>query len=79
MGVGDQNQKQEKSKLDDDARELKQKKKEDWNYLKNTISMNPGEQMIDPQLLTFHEKVDRIVEEEEELRNKHLQYLKEAA
>lgn len=48
MGVGDQNQKQEKSKLDDDARELKQKKKEDWNYLKNTISMNPGEQMIDP-------------------------------
>jgi hypothetical protein len=35
--------------------------------------------MIDPQLLTFHEKVDRIVDEEEELRNKHLQYLKEAA
>jgi hypothetical protein len=36
--------------------------------------------MIDPQeLLTFHEKVDRIVEEEEELLNRHLQYLKEAA
>jgi hypothetical protein len=35
--------------------------------------------MIDPKLLTFHEKVDRIVDEEEELRNKHLQYLKEAA
>ena len=31
-----------------------------------------GEMLIDPQLLTFHEKVDRIVEEEEELRNKHL-------
>jgi len=31
------------------------------------------------KLLTFHEKVDRIVDEEEELRNKHLQYLKEAA
>jgi len=30
-------------------------------------------------LLTFHEKVDRIVDEEEELRNQHLQYLKEAA
>lgn len=30
-------------------------------------------------MLTFHEKVDRIVDEEEELRNKHLQYLKEAA
>lgn len=58
---------------------MKQKKKEDWNYLKSTISMQPGEQMIDPQLLTFHEKVDRIVEEEEELRNQHLQYLKEAA
>jgi kinesin family protein 2/24 len=36
--------------------------------------------MVDPaQLLTFHEKVDRIVEEEEELLNRHLQYLKEAA
>jgi kinesin family protein 2/24 len=35
---------------------------------------------VDPaQLLTFHEKVDRIVEEEEELLNRHLQYLKEAA
>ena len=29
-------------------------------------------QLVDPGLLTFHEKVDRIVEEEEELRNKHL-------
>lgn len=37
-------------------------------------------QIVDPQeLLTFHEKVDRIVEEEEELLNRHLQYLKEAA
>jgi hypothetical protein len=34
---------------------------------------------MDPQLLTFHEKVDKIVDEEEELINKHLQYLKEAA
>jgi len=34
---------------------------------------------VDPQLLTFHEKVDKIVEEEEELLNKHLQYIKEAA
>jgi hypothetical protein len=34
--------------------------------------MAHGEQFIDPQLLTFHEKVDRIVDEEEELRNKHL-------
>mmetsp|Transcript_43248 Transcript_43248/g.31582 ORF Transcript_43248/g.31582 Transcript_43248/m.31582 type:complete len:101 (+) Transcript_43248:1189-1491(+) len=50
----------------------KQKKKEDWNYLKQTISMAHGEQLVDPQLLTFHEKVDKIVEEEEELLNKHL-------
>jgi len=52
---------------------MKQKKKDDWNYLKQTLSMaGAGEQFIDPQLLTFHEKVDRIVDEEEELRNKHL-------
>jgi len=82
-----------------DKKELKQKKKEDWNYLKNTLRASAyegqngqggfgqpgmgsgsGEHMIDPQeLLTFHEKVDRIVEEEEELLNRHLQYLKEAA
>lgn len=30
-------------------------------------------------LLTFHEKMDKIVDEEEELRNKHLAYLREAA
>lgn len=29
--------------------------------------------------MTFHEKADELVEEEEELRNKHLEYLKEAA
>ena len=41
--------------------------------------MNPGEPLVDPGLLTFHEKVDKIVDEEEELMNKHLQYIKEAA
>ena len=41
--------------------------------------MAQGEQFVDPGLLTFHEKVDRIVDEEEELRNRHLQYLKESA
>lgn len=34
---------------------------------------------MDPNLLTFHEKADELVEEEEELRSKHLEYLKEAA
>lgn len=33
----------------------------------------------DANLLTFHEKADQLMEEEEELRNKHLEYLKEAA
>ena len=33
----------------------------------------------DANLLTFHEKADQLIEEEEELRNKHLEYLKEAA
>eukprot|EP00352_Strombidinopsis_acuminata_P000932 CAMPEP_0176344052 /NCGR_PEP_ID=MMETSP0126-20121128/4405_1 /TAXON_ID=141414 ORGANISM="Strombidinopsis acuminatum, Strain SPMC142" /NCGR_SAMPLE_ID=MMETSP0126 /ASSEMBLY_ACC=CAM_ASM_000229 /LENGTH=45 /DNA_ID= /DNA_START= /DNA_END= /DNA_ORIENTATION= len=44
-----------------------------------TLKSNPGEQEVDPSLLTFHEKVDSLVDEEEELRNKHLEYLKEAA
>ena len=38
-----------------------------------------GGEQLDPNLLTFHEKADELVEEEEELRNKHLEYLKEAA
>lgn len=38
-----------------------------------------GGQQLDPNLLTFHEKADQLVEEEEELRNQHLEYLKEAA
>jgi hypothetical protein len=35
--------------------------------------------MIDGNLLTFHEKVDNIIDEQDILRTKHLQYLKEAA
>jgi len=34
---------------------------------------------FDNNLLTFHEKVDNIYDEQEELRNKHLEYLKQAA
>jgi hypothetical protein len=34
---------------------------------------------VDPNILTFHEKVDSIIDEQEVLRGKHLQYLKEAA
>ena len=41
----------------------------------------PGEggDQLDPNLLTFHEKADELVEMEEELRAQHLEYLKEAA
>jgi len=35
--------------------------------------------MMDGNLLTFHEKVDNIMEEQDILRSKHLSYLKEAA
>ena len=66
----------------------KKKKQDDWNYLKQTLKSNnlmnggaagAGGDQLDPNLLTFHEKADELVEEEEELRNKHLEYLKEAA
>ena len=65
----------------------RKKKKEDWNYLKQTLRsnnmMNGGDpevnEQVDSNLLSFHEKADELVEMEEELRNKHLEYLKEAA
>ena len=56
----------------------KKKKKDDWNYLKQTLKSNnnmmggayeDGGGALDPNLLTFHEKADQLVEEEEELRN----------
>lgn len=70
----------------------RRKKQEDWNYLKQTLKSNNNmmgqngqndndgrDNQLDPNLLTFHEKADELIEEEEELRNKHLEYLKEAA
>lgn len=30
-------------------------------------------------MLTFHEKADELIEEQEEFRSKHFEYLKEAA
>ena len=35
--------------------------------------------MLDNNLLAFHEKVDNIMEEQEQLRTNHLEYLKEVA
>jgi hypothetical protein len=34
---------------------------------------------MEQNFLTFHEKADELVEEAEELRNKHLEYLRESA
>lgn len=39
----------------------------------------PNDQQLDPNLLTFHEKADELIEEQEEFRYKHFEYLKEAA
>jgi hypothetical protein len=63
----------------------KKKKQDDWNYLKQTLRSNKGlgagqeEEQLEQNLLTFHEKADELVEEAEELRSKHLEYLKESA
>lgn len=42
-------------------------------------TLNSGDVNGDKNLMTFHEKVDNIIDEQEVLRSKHLSYLKEAA
>lgn len=54
-----------------------EQKKLKMNDLRQTLGQ--GGKMIDGNLLTFHEKVDNIIDEQDILRTKHLQYLKEAA
>lgn len=49
------------------------------NDLKQTLNSGAGKDIVDNNLLTFHEKVDNIMDEQDELRNRHLEYLKEAA
>jgi len=49
------------------------------NDLKQTFTGADAGKLMDNNLLTFHEKVDNIMDEQDELRNKHLEYLKEAA
>ena len=44
-----------------------------------TLTNNQGQGVMDQNLLTFHEKVDNIMEEQEQLRSNHLEYLKEVA
>lgn len=53
-----------------------EQKKLKLNDLRQTLT---NERQVDPNILTFHEKVDSIIDEQEVLRGKHLQYLKEAA
>ena len=76
--------------MSENSPDNKKKKKEDWNYLKQTLRSNKGmiaqgnepEQEQDQgqlEYLTFHEKADELVEEGEELRSKHIEYLRESA
>ena len=70
--------------------ECKKKKQDDWNYLKQTLKSNnlmnqgadgdgEGGEQLDQNLLTFHEKADELIDEQEEFRGKHFEYLKEVA
>ncbi len=56
-----------------------EQKKLKMNDLKQTLNSGEGGKMMDGNLLTFHEKVDNIIDEQDVLRTKHLSYLKEAA
>jgi hypothetical protein len=49
--------------------------------LRQTLGFGrPGENLKnDNNLLTFHEKVDNLLEEEDELKQKHVEYVREAA
>jgi hypothetical protein len=49
------------------------------NDLRQTLTQGQDGKMMDGNLLTFHEKVDNIIDEQDILRTKHLSYLKEAA
>ena len=59
--------------------ETPEQKKAKLDDLKQTLNAGQGAQMIDKNLLTFHEKVDSIFDEHEQLQKNHLEYLKEAA
>lgn len=53
---------------------LKSNAKQDWNYLKQTLTNNPFTEEIELQ-----EKVDEVMEQEEELIATHMQLIKENA
>lgn len=56
-------------------------KKQKLDDLRQTLGFGrPGENLKnDNNLLTFHEKVDNLLEEEDELKQKHVEYVREAA
>jgi hypothetical protein len=56
-----------------------EQRKAKFDDLKQTLNAGHGMQMVDNNLLTFHEKVDNIFDEHEQLQKNHLEYLKEAA
>lgn len=74
---------------------LKTKIEEDWNYLKKTmnsgegtnkgffkppvLNQDPHDKYPSQELIDFHEKVDTLLEKEEELVNSHMRLIKENA
>ena len=56
-----------------------EQKKLKMNDLRQTLTSWQDGKMMDGNLLTFHEKVDTLIDEQDILRSKHLSYLKEAA
>ena len=70
---------QEKQKAYMNYVQSPEQKKLKMNDLKQTLNSGEGGKMMDGNLLTFHEKVDNIIDEQDVLRTKHLSYLKEAA
>ena len=57
-------------------------RKQQMDDLRMTLTSGAGAgnaPLVENTLLDFHEKVDNIMEEQEQLRSNHLEYLKEVA
>lgn len=61
-------------------RETSEHRQAKLDDLRMTLGHRDGQAMAaDNAMVTFHEKVDNIMEEQEQLRMNHLEYLKEVA
>ena len=60
-------------------KKLKNKMNEDWQFLKQTLHGEWNNKGASSEMLNFQEKVDMLIEEEEELIGTHMKYIKEAA